>query len=112
LTTEASFSLGISKHFINDAAHFFRRDGSPYHGKPTTGLHAFLTLALTCKSLHVYGFGGSKTLDDHRMSEDHGIEREHALLYALGNHTLPEADFPRDSPLVAQWRRTSVVFRE
>jgi len=114
---ETSLPLGMSKDFISQAAHYLRRDDDDaphadlYRGKPTTGLHAMLTMALACQSLTLYGFSGSATADGHRMSEDHGIEREHALLHALVDHSLPTSAFPPHSPIAGHWWRTNVTFR-
>ena len=59
-------------------------DGSD---KPTTGFQAVISLALECKSVRLYGFAGTTSLDGHEMSADHGIEREHVLLRQLSEHT-------------------------
>ena len=79
--------------------------GSGYDGKPTTGFHAIITMAFACRSVDLYGFSGSSTINGHVISGDHGIEREHAVLRQLVDKTLPVYN---DARMQREWSHTSV----
>ena len=51
--------------------------------KPTTGFYALVMLALSCKSLRLYGFSGSTSADEHVITGDHNINGEHQLIHAI-----------------------------
>lgn len=52
--------------------------------RPTNGFHAFLTFALVCDSLRIYGFSGSETADAHPVRGDvHNLGLEHEIIQQL-----------------------------
>ena len=81
-------------------------DGSVDH-KPTTGFHAAIVFSLACKSVRLYGFAGSDTVDGHAISADHGLEREHQLLRQLEAKTLPSSKM--NNVLRAWWSDTDMT---
>lgn len=99
--------MGMSACFVSELVHYVRRKGTPYAGKPTTGFHAVATMAFVCEQVDLYGFSGDATMDGHRISEDHQIEREHAVLRTLIEHALPLTEFPSEETYFA-WARTRV----
>ena len=50
---------------------------------PSSGFHAFLTIAPLCRRISLFGFGGNSTWDGHTISPRHAIEEEHAQLRAV-----------------------------
>ena len=100
-------NVGMSACSMSELVHYVRRKGTPYAGKPTTGFHAVATMAFVCEQVDLYGFSGSATVDGHRISEDHQIEREHAVLRTLIEHALPMTEFPSEETYFA-WARTRV----
>ena len=104
---ESRANLGMSACFVSELVHYVRRKDTPYAGKPTTGFHAVATMAFVCEQVDLYGFSGSATVDGHGISEDHQLEREHAVLRALIEHALPMTDFPSKETYFA-WARTRV----
>lgn len=87
-----------------------------FHGgnnghKPTTGFHAVVTFALACKSLRLYGFGGTTSLDGHHIMESHGIREEHTLLSNLLNQTVwPTLDeMMSNAELLRAWAAVNVT---
>lgn len=72
-----SFPCAVQTDKLNRAAYQVLNLGSK---EPTTGFHAFLTLAPICTSLRLYGFGGGmKTADNHGMLQSHGYAVEWAF---------------------------------
>jgi hypothetical protein len=72
---------------VYDAVLDIRGFRGPGNGETaTTGFHATVSMALACRSVHLYGFQGSTTFDGHAMDASHGIEREHVLLRELAAH--------------------------
>ena len=66
-----------------------RDEGTHWAGtKPTSGFQAIVAMGLACKSVRLYGFAGTTSLDGHAMAADHGIAQEHVLLDQLRAHTL------------------------
>jgi hypothetical protein len=100
-------NLGMSACVVSELVHYVRREGTPYAGKPTTGFHAVATMAFVCEQVDLYGFSGNATMDGHRITEDHQIEREHAVLRTLIEHALPLTEFPSEETYFA-WARTRV----
>lgn len=94
---------GIQTDDMTNAAYNLRHFDPPASNKPTTGMHAVVMLGLACRSVHLYGFAGSKTVDGHEEDADHDIEAEHRLLRQLVTHT---ANMP---PILREvWKTTNV----
>jgi len=74
--------------------------------KPTTGLVAVVMAALSCASLRIYGFAGSKTVDGHVIDRAHDIYAEHALLARLAAHDIDS--LAMSDELKQSWRRTNM----
>ena len=81
---------GVESDIVTKAVLALRNyaPGKDLSNKPTTGFHAVVLFSLACKSVRLYGFAGSSTVDGHKMSADHGIEKEHRLLTRLEAKTL------------------------
>ena len=89
---KAEFAIGQQAASVYNAAWHLKgvtanrsESGSSYNpkGDASTGFHAVLTFRPLCHSISLFGFSGKKSLDGHRMSENHMIDREHALLYNM-----------------------------
>lgn len=79
--------------------------------KPTTGFHAVIAFGLACKSLRLYGFGGSISLDGHHIMASHGIDEEHALLASLLDPAVAPTleEMARNAPLRQAWANANVT---
>ena len=75
------------------------------------GLHALLTMAFACKEVDLYGFSGSTTIDGHPITDEYGIEFEHAAIAMLIDRTLPRYDYPDEATRLA-WSRTTVRYAD
>lgn len=66
---------------------------------PTTGFHAFLTLALSCKTLDLYGYNGTGSADGHIAQlgwGNHNIVKEHQIIGSIIQHTsFGDTSFPQ-----------------
>jgi len=103
----SSIGLGVGSKAASDQARHFRREGTDYCcEEPSTGLHALVSLALTCRVVRLYGFRGSETFDGH--FEGHDIEKEHALERAMIEVRLDRSDFI-DQDMWERWRITARV---
>lgn len=76
----SSFPFAYQQDSVNEFAYDLVGSSAQ---RPTTGFQAFLTFALICDSLDVYGFSGSSTADGHRMKKVHNLTREHEIQHHL-----------------------------
>ena len=90
---------GVESDMTTTAVYQLRHFDGEGNRKPTTGFHAVVTFGLACRSLRLYGFEGSTSLDGHEIAASHGLEEEHVVLQALLDPALP---FTLDDPLLSQ----------
>ena len=74
-------------------------------------VHAVIAFGLACKSLRLYGFGGSISLDGHHIMASHGIDEEHALLASLLDPAVAPTleEMARNAPLRQAWANANVT---
>jgi hypothetical protein len=99
--------LGWSGTMVTNLVHHLRRPGLPDEGKPTTGFHAVVTMALLCSSVELYGFTGTDTYDGRTEGVVHNIEGEHRVLQRLLSKSIPQSEFPDETTFRA-WETTNV----
>ena len=66
-----------------------------YVSRPSGGLKAFFTFVLLCDTLSLFGFGGSGTIDGHKLS-GHAFDEEHSFLAKVARGALPGSALPKD----------------
>lgn len=90
---EMSLPYARQSDLLHVAEHSFALFGD---GKkvPSAGFKAFLTCAVLCNSISLYGFAGTSTLDGHFLAHTrHDLEMEHAVLERLAAGEIRDADF-------------------
>lgn len=71
----SEFAIGHQSDAVNTFAYRLNNGA-----RPTNGFQAFLTAAVVCKSLTVYGFGGTGTGDGHVIKSVHDLWGEHEMM--------------------------------
>merc|ERR1719330_518125 len=61
---------------------------------PSAGFKAFMTCAILCDSIKLYGFSGDSTLDGHFLAHSrHDLDMEHKVFGRLSAGNISDSDF-------------------